>query len=51
MTETFAFAAIGCDHDHIYGQTEASVFITQQPDGEVRLVDLAELVAQDAAEV
>jgi predicted dehydrogenase len=23
LADTFAFAAIGCDHDHIYGQTEA----------------------------
>ena len=35
--EIFAFyRAIGVNLKQLYGQTEASVFITQQPDGEVR---------------
>jgi long-chain acyl-CoA synthetase len=35
--EIFAFyRAIGINLKQLYGQTEASVFITQQPDGEVR---------------
>ena len=35
--EIFAFyRALGINLKQLYGQTEASVFITQQPDGEVR---------------
>ncbi len=35
--EIFEFyRALGINLKQLYGQTEASVFITQQPDGEVR---------------